>query len=522
MASGWIKTYAPGEYRGRPGWHVRGRDAYGRTIEGRLPPEVTTARAAGRVAGRLLRDANRRTPEPAAQPAPVAGPDRTFKAAAEAYRRVRRPSAVEWARIEKLIACPEIGPVHVAELTTDQVATFASATLPGRKPDTLNRETVTPYAAVIHYACDEGWRPWIRFRHFAEEEDENVAVTPAEVDRLVAHADRTGTYKVASHARRDDKAAAKVALLEYLRMPETRVTDALNLRPADLDPAGGRLKAWAGERLDHAEWRQVTPEVMERLQALAPVDGFILPWRNKQSIYKFIRRLSDDLQVAAPRLLGKATVDPSIDDAITRLIAGADRTGRYAEVSTVQPDRRAVYKVALLEFLRLRGTRITDALGLQRDRDLDLQGARVRMTIGKRRDKVIWLPLSEKVVALLANLRPCDGVWVFPWRTKSGVYAWYTPLRRGLGIDATPHQFRHALGEEMIDAGIDLLTLKGAMGAASLNSVRRYARPSAKRLRDADRARAEEARPSSVREMVAEDLKAPAVGSVVSLNRKSA
>ncbi len=174
----------------------------------------------------------------------------------------------------------------------------------------------------------------------------------------------------------------------------------------------------------------------------------------------------------------------------------------------------------LLEMGRMRLVAATDRLGLQRDRDLDLPGARVRLTIGKRRDKVIWLPLSEKVVALFANLRPCDGVWVFPWRTKSGVYAWYTPLRRSLGIEATPHQFRHALGEEMIDAGIDLLTLKGAMGAASLNSVRRYARPSAKRLREADRARAEEATPTG-REMVASDLEAPAEINVVRMARKS-
>ena len=354
MSAGWIKTYPPGTFRGRDGWHVRGKDMYGRAIEGRLPPSVTTAGAAKREAQRALKRSNSEPP-PLPTPEPVREPDRSFEAAAKAYRVSRRPKPVEWARVEKLVACKDIGPSHVADLTTEQVAKFATETMPHNKPDTLNREIVTPYSAVLHFAHELGWRGEPTIRRFKEQEDEIVAVKPMDVDLLVNNVDATATYRKGAHGRQD---------------------------------------------------------------------------------------------------------------------------------------KNAPYKAALLEFLRLRGTRISDVLKLERARDLDLPNAQVRLTIGKRRDKVQWLPLSPKLVSMFANLGPCDGVYVFPWRTKSGVYKWWRPLCQRLGIKAAPHQFRHALGEEAMDADIDLLTLMNLGGWTSLNSARRYARVGRKRLKAADERRA--------------------------------
>jgi len=246
--------------------------------------------------------------------------------------------------------------------------------MPHNKPDTLNREYVTPFSSVMHYAYEQGWRGDPLIRRFQEEEDERPAVTPTEVDLLVANADATSTYKKGAHALRDKNAA---------------------------------------------------------------------------------------------------------------------------------------YKVALLEYLRLRGTRITDTLNIHRGNDLDLPGARVKLTIGKSRNKVKWLELSPRLVALFANLHPCDDGYLFPWRSRSSVYKWWKPLTERLGIKATPHQFRHALGEEAMDAEIDLITLQNLGGWASLNSVRPYARPSRKRLQAADEARAATAGATKPREMVDGDLWAP-------------
>jgi site-specific recombinase XerC len=354
---GWIKVYPPGAFRGRDGWHFRGRDLYGRPIEGKFPPEVHQQGAAERGARRILDAANRRPAPPLEPPAPA--PDHSFKAAAEAWRRHRRPGKAEWARVERLVAWKEIGLIDVGRLNTDSIAVFCTETMKGRKASTLNREAVAPFAAVMHHACDLDWRPYIRIRRFAEQEPENVAATPKDFELLEANADATSTYEKGARGRND------------------------------------------------------------------------------------------------------------------KLVA---------------------YKVALLELIRLRGMRISDTCRLKRAEDLDLPRARIRLTIGKARDKVIWLPLSDSLVAAFANLKPCDGVYVFPWRTKSGVYKWLVPLRDRLKLKFTPHMARHALGEEMIDAGVDLITIRTAGGWASLNSVRRYARASAKRLREADRLREIEAK----------------------------
>jgi hypothetical protein len=41
------------------------------------------------------------------------------------------------------------------------------------------------------------------------------------------------------------------------------------------------------------------------------------------------------------------------------------------------------------------------------------------------------------------------------------------PRSQRLGIQVTPHMFRHALGEEAIDADIDVFTLMSMPGWAS-------------------------------------------------------
>ena len=60
-------------------------------------------------------------------------------------------------------------------------------------------------------------------------------------------------------------------------------------------------------------------------------------------------------------------------------------------------------------------------------------------------------------------------------------------LARRAGIDrvVTPHQFRHGLGSELVNAGRSLDEIQMLLGHAHVDTTRRYAHTSRERLRDA-------------------------------------
>ena len=109
------------------------------------------------------------------------------------------------------------------------------------------------------------------------------------------------------------------------------------------------------------------------------------------------------------------------------------------------------HKRAILAVLYETGLRITDAINVEWDA-VNLPAGRLAAKVGKTDDKIV-IPLSAALVAVLAGL-PKSGRYVFPWRTRRGVYAWLKPLREKLGVEYTPHQSRHALATAALDAGI--------------------------------------------------------------------
>jgi integrase len=109
------------------------------------------------------------------------------------------------------------------------------------------------------------------------------------------------------------------------------------------------------------------------------------------------------------------------------------------------------HKRAILAVLYETGLRITDAINIEWAA-LNLPAGRLRARVGKT-DERIAVALSAPLVALLANL-PKGGRFVFPWRTRRGVYRWLKPLRERLGVLYTPHQSRHALATAALEAGI--------------------------------------------------------------------
>lgn len=108
-------------------------------------------------------------------------------------------------------------------------------------------------------------------------------------------------------------------------------------------------------------------------------------------------------------------------------------------------------KRAILAVLYETGLRITDAINIEWEA-VNLPAGRLSARVGKTDDRIA-LPLSAALISALANL-PKSPRYVFPWRTRRGVYAWLKPLCARLGVTYTPHQSRHALATAALEAGM--------------------------------------------------------------------
>lgn len=173
---------------------------------------------------------------------------------------------------------------------------------------------------------------------------------------------------------------------------------------------------------------------------------------------------------------------------IALLIANCEQV--YPSEHGIQKDKHAAHKMLLLLIMWERGLRISDYLKMKTADDIDLQSAKVRVTIGKARGKVKWLPISRAIVAMIANLPKIEGGYLFPWRTKSGVYKWLVPLCRKLDITFTPHMTRHAFATELLEADVDAKVVQELGGWSSYESIRR----TYQHVREAVMRRADEAR----------------------------
>jgi integrase len=250
---------------------------------------------------------------------------------------------------------------------------------------------------------------------------------------------------------------------------------------------GDRLTAEVGQdelvAVARMLWQGGKPSTLNR-EALRPYAAVLhyaeaLTWRAPITLRSFVE--------------DEPEREPAEAADLALVLANVERA--YPAQWGIKVDRRVDYKRALLMLLWERGLRLADNLRLRRDEDLDLKGGRIRVKIGKARGRVKWLPISPELVALFANLKPCDGVYLFPWRSRSGVYKWLKPVVRGLkkqrpDLQFTPHMARHAFATEMLEAGVDAKVVQDGGGWSSYESVRRtYQHVREATLREADERR---------------------------------
>lgn len=103
---------------------------------------------------------------------------------------------------------------------------------------------------------------------------------------------------------------------------------------------------------------------------------------------------------------------------------------------------------------------------------MDLQQRTYRLFVAKTKT---WRtkPIDDEVFGLLASDQDKSG-YVFPWRTKSGVYKWLRPLTEALNVQFAPHMARHSLGKALNRSGAGLKTIMGALDHSDPASSLRY------------------------------------------------
>ncbi len=138
---------------------------------------------------------------------------------------------------------------------------------------------------------------------------------------------------------------------------------------------------------------------------------------------------------------------------------------------------------AFLIFLYYTRARVTEALNLKWE-SVDLKRKHLVLYQGKT-DNYRGVHLHERLFLELANLEKNEGDFVFPWRTRSGVYKWLRPVIKELGIDFTPHVACHSFATRLREQGHDLRKIQEAGGWKSYQSVLRYASVSSSEIKDA-------------------------------------
>lgn len=272
--------------------------------------EVVTGKtnhaAAQGIVRRYLEQLHRDTP-------PAAGATVTLEEAARHYKAKRSPGPDEEKRIDRIVArdgklvVREIGQAHVtaAAHAYRDARIEARLTEKQRRPvpstDTLNREVVTPYRALLHFAHGQGWCEWrvieaLRAPPTEVPRPPPRIATDSGVEALLRAAQgavvAADARKYAQHEKRATRALYALVLLVHER--GYRIAEWLRLRWEWLD-----LQAGAGQVLitkPKPRWEQfdMSPEAIAALAELQPrAEGRVFPWVYATSVY----HRTDDLGV---------------------------------------------------------------------------------------------------------------------------------------------------------------------------------------------------------------------------------
>lgn len=199
----------------------------------------------------------------------------SFAQAATAYlaaRTLRKDDKVWIKRIGEVL-----GDKPVAEIYHADLVAVCEALLPGLSNATKNRNVITPASAVLHYAAEQNWCPYRRFKRFKVSSlSPRRPSSDADIARLLAATE-----------------GPRHLLLLLLYETGLRITDALALQA----PAG-KISMARIAKTDQRLQLPLSPALAERLAEAPRYEGdYLFPWRDRSGVYKWLRPLVRELGV---------------------------------------------------------------------------------------------------------------------------------------------------------------------------------------------------------------------------------
>lgn len=261
-----LKLYAPGTRKGNIFWLARG------VINGRRY-EVSCKTADRAAAQRFAAELEARIWAKGGEPANAVV---TFAHAARQYQEAIRPDKGDRKFIADLIG--HMGHRDLASIAPGDFLIAANILRPGTKPSTKNRCVVTPGAAIMHFAAEQGWCAYLRIRKLREPRPETKALTAEEARRILTAA--------------AGKSPALHALTALLFMHGWRISEAISLRWQDVDLSQCRISKGVLKRGGTRLWKALDPMVRDALANL-PGDhtGRVFPWETRWGAAIALRKL---------------------------------------------------------------------------------------------------------------------------------------------------------------------------------------------------------------------------------------
>jgi hypothetical protein len=209
---------------------------------------------------------------------PVATDKVSFFRAAQAFLDWKRPGKEDEQIIMTVMAWFKNKPL--ADIRHAQAIEAANALKANASGPTKNRKVIVPIAAILHYASEQGWVEYRRFKKFPESrrsprqpaKDEDMAALMAAVD---------------GHKR---------AFLAVLYETGLRVTDALNIEWEGVDLAAGRLAAKIG-KTDDKIVIPISTALVSVLAGLPQTGRYVFRWRNRRGVYYWLKPLREKLGI---------------------------------------------------------------------------------------------------------------------------------------------------------------------------------------------------------------------------------